>query len=213
MTVSQIIQNISIFAASCSVFYGINAWKREYRGKRQIELAENTLALFYEAIEAIKNIRCPMSFSSETDKIKRNEGEDDKQFEARKNAFVVFNRYEAYNELFSKIHALRYRFMAQIGKKQSAPFDELRDVINEILGSARRLSRLWAQQQFSNDKQRDRHFSKIEKYEAVFWDGYEDDIDPINPKVEKLLLDIEKTCQSIISGKKTRFNILNWKKN
>lgn len=41
----EVLTQISILVA----IYGINAWRREYVGKRQLELAEDSLALFYEA--------------------------------------------------------------------------------------------------------------------------------------------------------------------
>ena len=44
------------FAAGVAI-YGIRSWRREFRGKRQIELAEDVLALFYEARDAITAIR------------------------------------------------------------------------------------------------------------------------------------------------------------
>jgi hypothetical protein len=37
--------------------YGVDSWRREHPGKRRIELAEDTLALFYEAVDAIRHIR------------------------------------------------------------------------------------------------------------------------------------------------------------
>lgn len=49
------------------------------------------------------------------------------------------------------------------------------------------------------------------KYEAIFWDGYGDDEDPINPKLDKCISDIETICNSIISGQGTLFSILNKK--
>ena len=178
MTSLQIIQSISIILASWSVLYGIDAWRREHRGKRQIELAEETLALFYEAADAIRNIRCSLSFSSETDHVQRNEKENDAQFEARKRACIVFSRYEEYRELFSKIHSMRYRFMAQERKKKAEPFNELRNITNSILNSAHALARLWAREHFRSDEDREKHEEHIAEYEAYFWEQHGDKMIP-----------------------------------
>lgn len=105
---------------------------------------------------------------------------------------------------------MRYRFMAQIGKDKAKPFDDLRDITNEIIISARMLARLWARDHFRTDEQRQQHEQNMDKYEAVFWEGLEDD-DPINPKLIKIIEEIEKTCREVISGKGTLYSFINRK--
>jgi hypothetical protein len=214
LNIIRIIQAISIFIGILVAIYGIDSWRREHLFKRRSELAEDTLALFYEAEDAIKHMRSPFSFASETEDLEREEGESEWKFKARQQASVVFYRYKQYQQLFSKIHASRYRFMAQIGKKEAEPFNEIRIIVNEIIHSARTLSRLWANQYLqdtvydSRDTARrsretarqERDQKKVEKYEAVLWDDNAED-DPINPRINKVIKDIEKTCSSIISGK------------
>ncbi len=206
----EFITKLSILIGIWVAIYGIDSWRREHVGKRQLELCEDTLALFYEARDAIKNMRYPISFSQETEEIERGEHESEKEYQARENASVIFQRYNQYQELFNKIHASRYRFMAQIGKLESAPFDDLRNIVNEIMLSARMLARLWGRDHFRTDEQWQKHRTDIEKFEAIFWEGLEAD-DPINPKIEKVILDIEKTCKSVISGKGTLHGFLNIK--
>ncbi|MGM0601517.1 MAG: hypothetical protein ACQETH_17020 [Candidatus Rifleibacteriota bacterium] len=201
-------KQISILIGIWVAIYGIDAWRREHVGKRQLELAEDTLALFYEAADAIKHIRHPLSLTQETEDIERGDGETEAQFHARKNASVVFHRYNQYQELFSKLHASRYRFMAQIGKYEAAPFDDLRKIVSEIVSSARMLSVLWARDHFRTDEQWEKHSAQIRKYEAVFWEGAEED-DPINPKLDQVIADIESTCRAIIAGKGTLHGALN----
>ena len=206
----QILQQVSILIGIWIIIYGIDAWRREHVGKRQLELAEDTLAMFYEAADAIRHMRHPASFGHEIEDVKRGERETDAQFQARQNAYVVFHRYNQYQELFNKIHASRYRFMAQIGKGEAEPFNELRKIINEITRAARMLATLWARDSFRTDEQWEKHRERINKHEAVFWGGIEED-DPINPKIDKVVYDIEKTCYSIISGKGTLHRFLNLK--
>jgi hypothetical protein len=206
----QILQQISVLIGIWVAIYGIDAWRREHIGKRQLELAEDILALFYEAADAIRHMRHPVSFEHEIEAVKRGERENESQFEARKNASVVFHRYNEYQEMFNKIHASRYRFMAQIGKDESEPFNELRKIVNEITHSARMLSRLWPRDHFKTNDQWERHQNKINKHEAIFWEGIEED-DPINPKIDKVIENIEKNCQSAIPGKGTLHSFLNIK--
>lgn len=89
----ELIKHISILIGIWVAIYGIDSWRREHTGKRQIELAEDTLALFYESIDVIKHIRHPFSFTGETEDVERAENESEKAWEARKNASVVFKRY------------------------------------------------------------------------------------------------------------------------
>ena len=105
---------------------------------------------------------------------------------------------------------MRYRFMAQIGKDKAEPFNEIRKIINEITISARMLARLWGRSHFRTEELWIKHQKQIDKHEAVFWEGLEEE-DPINPKIEKVIKEIENTCNSVIAGKGTLHGILNTK--
>jgi len=204
----ELLNNIASFAAICVAIYGIDSWRRVYKGKRQIELAEDTLASFYEARDAIAFIRNNFSYSSETEDITQRDNETEEMYEARKQASIVFKRYEANQELFNKIYAMRYRFMAQIGKEKAEPFKELQKIVNEIFLSARMLSRLWSRHQFRSQGHEDKHNKSIERFEAIFYEGNEEE-DPIIPRLNKLVDEIEITCKATISGKGTLHGFLN----
>jgi len=119
MTLAEGLALFATLTTICFAFYGLDSWRREHSGRRQIELAEDALALFYEAADALKHIRHPASFEYETKEIARKDQESDAQFSARKDASIVFVRTATYSELFNRIHAMRYRFMAQIGKDEA----------------------------------------------------------------------------------------------
>lgn len=202
------ITDISILIGIWVAIHGLDSWRREHTGKRQLELAEDALALFYEARDAIHHIRHPLSYSHETDDVEKVEGETDKQWEARKNASVVFKRYNAYQGLFGKIRAMRYRFMAQFGQEAAKPFDDLQVIVSKLIVAARRLARLWARDHFTTEEEWQKHLDAIEKNEAVFWDGCSDE-DPINPQLDSVIAGIEKTCSRIISGDGSLGSMLN----
>jgi hypothetical protein len=208
METIAILKELSLLIGIWVAIYGIDSWRREHKGKRQMELAEETLALFYEARDVIAYIRNIVSYSSETESIKQGENESKERYEARKQASIVFKRYNEKQELFNKIHAMRYRFMAQIGKEKAEPFEELRKIVNEIFISARMLSQLWARHHFRTQEQEDKYYKSIEKYEAIFYEGIEEE-DPIIPRLNKLVNEIETTCNAIISGKGTLYGFLN----
>jgi hypothetical protein len=54
MELSEFAKNLSVIIGALALISGIRAWKREYIGKRKIELAEDTLMLFYQARDAIR---------------------------------------------------------------------------------------------------------------------------------------------------------------
>jgi hypothetical protein len=204
----QFFRDISILVGTWIAIYGIDSWRREHTGKRRLELAEDTLALFYEARDAISHMRSPFSFASESEVIEKGEHESTKSWEARKNASVILKRYNQHQELFNKIHAMRYRFMAQIGKNEAEPFEALRKIINEMTSSAHMLARLWARDHFRDDKDFEKHFESVKKYEAIFWEGLKEE-DPITSRLNALIEEIERTCNRIISGKGTLSGPLN----
>ena len=197
MELSGILRDIAVIIGIGIAIYNVNSWRREHIGKRKIELAEDTLTLFYKAVDVIHYLRSPGSFASETEDIKRMNSESEDAYQARKNASVLLNRYKEHQELFSRIHAMRYRFMAQIGKEEAKSFDELRKIILDLISSARRLSRLWAAPTSRTEEQLNKYKQDVEKYESVFWEDFSGN-DPINPRVKKVLSDIESICHKII---------------
>ena len=204
----QLVRDVSILIGTWIAVYGIDSWRREHTGKRRLELAEDTLASFYEARDAIQHMRSPVSFGAEVEDVKRGENESEKSWEARRNASVILKRYNQHQELFNKLHATRYRFMAQIGKEESQPFEDFRKLLNEITSSAHVLARLWARDYFRNDEHFEKHRTLVEKYEAIFWEGIVDK-DPVNPKLDLIINNIEKTCSNVISGEGTLYSLIN----
>jgi hypothetical protein len=196
MHLIEFLAHLATLTAACVAVYGVHAWRTEHRGTKQIDLAEETLALFYQADDAIKYIRNPGSYSSETDDVKQGDSESEREFLARKNASIVFKRFQDHNETFSKIHALRYRFLATFGKDATRPFDELNEINWEIKRSAMRLARLWSRNYLHDPEQIASHRAEIDKYEAVFWTGFDDD--PLEPRIAACIKNIEATCRGII---------------
>lgn len=47
------VQMIAVISACWAIISGVGAWKREFIGKRQIELAEQVLAKFFEVKDAL----------------------------------------------------------------------------------------------------------------------------------------------------------------
>lgn len=204
MTAADILESISIIIAAWTVIIGVNAWRREFIGERRIELAEEVLALFYEARDAISYIRSPFGYVGEGGSRKSSENESPEEKQIYDKAYVVVERYNKNQELFNKIYSMRYRFMAQFGKEASVPFDDLRKIVNDIFVSSRMLTYYWKDQgrrTWGTEEEFKKHLEEMHEYEAVFWE-MSADRDPITPRVSAVISNIEERCNAII-GKKT----------
>lgn len=209
---TELLKNISVIIASWTAVYSIDQWRREHRGKRQADLAEEVLSLFYEAKDAIGHIRNPFSYGGKGSSRKAGENETPDEKDAYDKAYVVFERFNTHLELFNRIHATRYRFMAQFGIEAAKPFDNLRRITNEIQVSAQTLAQLWARNNryFRMERQDQIDFDQVRKREVVFWEGLEKD-DPIKPRLNECISEIEKTCRDTLSAKGTLYSILNYR--
>jgi hypothetical protein len=211
MDVTNIIESVSVILAALAVIIGVDAWRREYLGKRRLELAEEVLALFYEARDVINYIRNPFGFGGEgsTRNAAPNESPEEKQINDQ--AYVVFERYNKRQDLFNKLYSMRYRYMAQFGKDSAKPFDELNKIVNDIFISARILSYYWKDQshrQWKSDTEFQHHLNEMQKHEAIFW--YKGEDDSIIPRVDAVIINIEEQCLKIISKPTIYQRIKRW---
>lgn len=207
--VVQIIQSGSIILAALMALYSIDAWRREYVGKRKMELAEDALARVYEARDIIAAMRHPFAFGGEGESRKAGPNETPEEKRALDTAYVLIERYTKNVELFSKVYALRYRFIAQFGRKAAEPFDELNRVLNELISSARMMGVLNTRRRpYRTEEEEKRNDDLIRKTESTYWAGLAGDV--ITLRVDKLVADLEATCRSELAGKKTLFYWLNW---
>jgi hypothetical protein len=198
MAFFSILQDVAVIIASCAAIYGINAWRREFVGKRRIELAEEILMLFYEARDAIRYMRSPFGYMGEGSSRPTREGELAEEKTIRDKAYVLKERYLKKQEIFTKIQVSRYRFMAQFGVTAAQPFEELHQLIIELFATADELSDLRIEQLYADrrgDTRRDTR-ERVRELDRVFWGGFRDD--PIAPRVEAIVANIEKICRSEI---------------
>ena len=191
------ISSIAILIAALTFIAGVSAWRREFVGKHRIELAESVLAIFYEAADAIRQIRNPSSFVGEGTTRKRAENELAEDSRLLDQANIIFERYKKREVLFSQIRAKRYRVMATFGPSSEEPFEELDAIINEILTAAHMLgSHYWPRQGRVEmaPKEFKKHQEEMQNYEMVFW-LMDEDKDTISPRVQKIIEKIEVILQ------------------
>lgn len=208
MTITDVITAISVATAAIAFVVGVNAWKREFVGKRRIELAENVLALFYEAQDAIREIRNPFSYNSEGKTRKRSEHEIEEEAELLDRAHIVFERYQKREKLFAELRSIKYRVMATFGSTAGESFDELNKVLNEIFASANILGTYYWRRQGRVAMKPDEfqeHLKQMHKHEAIFWFMGEED-DEITPRIQHAVEKIEAITREASLMKASWFN-------
>ena len=195
----DLLQALSVIVASVVAVYGINAWRRELKGKREYELAEEVLTLFYRSRDIIKAIRSPFGTVGEGRTRKQRPSETPNEKEALDRAHAVVERYEKNKEPFERLYALRYRFMTVFGRETAKPFDDLNQIIKEIFSAAYMLGLYWNKEEFADSPRlMEARRKTIEKNERVFWQWAEDD--PISDSVDKVIREMEDHCKRIIQG-------------
>ena len=189
--------SLATIVAAGTAFYGVTAWRREHIGKRKAELAEETLVNFYHAADAIRMMRSPGTYTDEGTSREAPSGESAEEKRARDRANVVFERYNSNMDVFNRLHAARYRFMAFFGRQAAKPFEDLNAIVLEIIIAAQVLGDLWTERSERRPPGRAQGLrEEIRRYERIVWRL--DDPDPIDRRVETITADIERTCRPII---------------
>ena len=176
----------SVILACWAIISGIGAWKREFIGKRQIELAEQVLAKFFEIKDAIAMIRSPFSSSDEGSTRKRSEYESTETTNMLDRGYIVFERYSKKELAFSEFNTLKYRFMASFGADAEAIFKDVNSILNSIFVSAQMLGTHYWQRQGRvpmEPGEFEQHLREMRHHQEIFWDPGTDD-DEIRKKLE-----------------------------
>ena len=193
--IALVAQTVSIFSACWAIIAGIGAWKREFIGKRKIELAEQVLAKFFEVKDAFLFIRNPFSSVSEGSSRQRAECESPEDSRILDRGYIVVERYKERESVFSEFSSLKYRFMAAFGKDTESIFTDTFREVNSIFVSAGQLSRVyWRQRSQSglSAEQIEDHIKRMRRHEAIFWDTMDDTDDVIRLKLQSVQDRLEK---------------------
>lgn len=186
----------AVILACWSIISGIGAWKREFIGKRQIELAEQALAKFFEIKDAIAMIRSPFSRSDEGNSRQRSEYESEAISQLLDRGYIVVERYTTKEAAFAEFNTLKYRFMASFGKETELIFSETISVLNSIFVSAQMLGTHYWQRQGRVPMEPDEfkeHLAEMHRHERIFWDhGTDDD------EIRKKLADVQSKLDSAV---------------
>ena len=148
--------------------------------KKEDKFANEVLALVYEVEDKIKNI-CNPSIMSDEEFISIIESK--KISEKEKNNAKVsdfFKQYKGNKKVFDKLYSQKNRFKVIFGKDKSKPFEDLKEIIDEI-----------------GREEIEALILKNKKYDSIS--------NNLSTKVNKILKDIEIICENVIRPK-SRFS-------
>lgn len=207
---ATIAQMVAVISASWAIISGVGAWKREFIGKRQIELAEQVLAKFFEVKDAIVYIRNPFSSSDEGKTRQRLDGETTAESELLDRGYIVVERYSKKENIFADFNTLKYKFMASFGPETEQIFIDTNKALNSIFISARMLAtHYWQRQgrvQMENDEFQ-KHLDEMHRHEGIFWD-IGSDTDEIRVQLKTIQDKLEKATASCFQEPMSTFKIL-----
>ena len=201
MGVLQVLQAVSIVIASWTAIYGISAWKRETVGKRRIELAEEVLSLFYRARRAIAQMRGVLLFASEASDRQADPDETEGEKAAMDAAYIRRKRFDAEKEVFERLFAIRFRFMAVLGTECEEWFVGIDHVVTKVLSAADQLAAC----EIENSRHQYNPLVK-ERNEKYVTESLkvvrrsDDKSDEVANEVEKIIGNVESRCSAFIRG-------------
>jgi hypothetical protein len=165
---------------------GLGAWRSELVGRRKTELAEEVLAQFYQARDVLTWARTPaVGQGAGPERTARSDDWNEA-------LSATIERITEESELFSQLHANRYRFIACFGEAASSAFEEVRSVHTEIIVAAGELMR--DSSNLAEDREARREIWKG----AIGWGQREDD--PIPTRLDNAVRQIEQVCLPLTQG-------------
>lgn len=115
---------------------GLNAWRRETTGKRDIELCQTVIEKFYEAEHKMSVLRSPLSYAHEGDGRAKEPGETEAESERRNHLFTPLARFNAQADFWSEFFSYRFRMRALFGDEASNAFAPVDDAIRSFRATA-----------------------------------------------------------------------------
>ena len=194
LEIVAMISDISVIIASVitswAVIKGFSAWKKEFAGKRNIELAEDTLALLPQFEEAISHMRSVGSCNPYEGSTRPCNDKEEPSLKQTLDSF--YRAQERYNlihkDLLEKISLSGFIFKARFGDDKDKPFNELNKVITDILAASRYCILFYKRGKLQESQE----------YQKIIW---EDKGDEIQEKVKGIIKNIEEICKNIKNGK------------
>lgn len=190
-TILKIIESISLIIASITAIIGISAWRRELKGKKEYDLAEEALYLFYESRDRIRIIRNLFSLvvGLKTENV----------FPGKTQRDLLMDIYSKHHEVFNKLHTLRYRFMVLFGADKVKPFDDIQSIINDLFYATERFPSCWdwEKDELKREEEAKKCQEKVHELESILFKTSEEN-DPLETRLNNIISNIEEICGKVL---------------
>jgi len=192
------LDSVAVIIASVVAIWGINTWKREHVGRRRIDLAEETLALFYEARDVINATRSAIGQAGDTELVEEWASYNETDASSGGPApppLLALRLSRRQRDLFSRIRAVRFRFAAAFGRDAAQPFYDLLAVRRDICD---------AEDEFRlvhdnvNEVTED-HKRRMTELIRVMYTG-SNDSDPTTRRLNEIVEGVERVCRPVIES-------------
>lgn len=200
-------QGLGALAVAVAAFLGLDAWKRQLHGTKNQALAEECLTNAYQLQYMIDDIRRPMAWTSEMDKVSAREGESEESRSRRAAWGVIEVRFAQHADQYAGIVATRFKLQALFGMEVRKAFEELifsvtrvRSAAVDIVGASRILDQVTVRfNRTGSDAGLDQAMERYNKLESIIFSyGREDD--PIATEVNKAISDLEGRLQRLAAN-------------
>jgi hypothetical protein len=168
--------------------WGINKWRQERVETRQIEIAEQVLALMYQAPEVLDAIRFPLSY----------ENPQQINTEDRPWSFDL-KRIAEQDAYFQRLIEIRSSFMAVFGKSRLAPLEEILRIRGDLRALAIQIWRIQDEKAHTYVDIDETKQKRLEEHVNRFH-GFSDD-DELKGRVNKAVDDMESFLRPILRSR------------
>jgi hypothetical protein len=190
------LEGLAVITASCVAIWGINAWRREHVRKHRIDLAEKTLALFYEARDVINATRSALGQTGDTELVETwtSEGHPGPG-EPTQPPILALRLSRRQRRLFSRIHALQFRFAAVFEQAAAQPFHDLLKVRRDVLDAEYE----YLLSQHDVHRTGEDHMRRMTELIHTMHSG-RNDSDPTTRRLNEIVERIEQVCRPVIES-------------
>jgi hypothetical protein len=171
---------------------GVNAWRTEALGRRKAELAEEVLAQFYRARDALIWARLPAEGAGAP---ASSPGSAEAAAGGASAMGAPIERLNQASQVFSELQASRYRFMAYFGEDAAQPFEDLRKVHNDVVDASARLIRARGKVASANGAADQEAWRS-----TIGWGAH--DQDRLADRLDRAVRAIERICRPLIEEPK-----------
>jgi hypothetical protein len=159
-----------VIPLAVTVFIG---WRIQLIGKRRFEVAETSLVDFSLALGALSAVRNPFSGGDEGQDRPNRENDADAIRRLKDSYWVPIERLNKRADVFAPLTKDRMLCKYIFGDYAEEPFEELRQIYNEIQIASSSLVRRARERPIGDQVREQREIDRITELEEVIWGSYD----------------------------------------